>query len=83
MTLGLMVPISERHAFGDAAPRFRDMVEIVRTGEAVGCGSARGGAGSQATRLSNWIAATIGISARYMVLRACRPSSGTIASHGL
>jgi alkanesulfonate monooxygenase SsuD/methylene tetrahydromethanopterin reductase-like flavin-dependent oxidoreductase (luciferase family) len=36
MSLGLMVPISERHAFGDAAPRFRDMVEIVRTGEAVG-----------------------------------------------
>ena len=36
MTLGLMVPISERHAFADAAPRFRDILDIVRTAEAVG-----------------------------------------------
>jgi alkanesulfonate monooxygenase SsuD/methylene tetrahydromethanopterin reductase-like flavin-dependent oxidoreductase (luciferase family) len=36
MSLGLMVPISEQHAFGAAAPRFQDMLEIVKVADAVG-----------------------------------------------
>ena len=36
MALGLMLPISERGAFGDAPPRFADMLAIVRAAEAVG-----------------------------------------------
>ncbi len=36
MGLGLMLPISELGAFGDAPPRFADMLEIVRTAAAVG-----------------------------------------------
>lgn len=36
MSLGLMIPLSEQHAFGQEAPRFRDMVEIVRVAEQVG-----------------------------------------------
>jgi alkanesulfonate monooxygenase SsuD/methylene tetrahydromethanopterin reductase-like flavin-dependent oxidoreductase (luciferase family) len=36
MSLGFMVPISEQHSFGPAAPRFQDMLEIVKTADAVG-----------------------------------------------
>ena len=36
MTLGVMVSISERNAFGDEAPRFRDVLEIIRAAEQVG-----------------------------------------------
>lgn len=35
MGIGCMIPISERHTFG-ATPRFRDMVELCQTAEAVG-----------------------------------------------
>jgi alkanesulfonate monooxygenase SsuD/methylene tetrahydromethanopterin reductase-like flavin-dependent oxidoreductase (luciferase family) len=34
--LGLMLPISERHMFGDAAPRFADMLAITRMAQDVG-----------------------------------------------
>ncbi|MDQ3044659.1 MAG: LLM class flavin-dependent oxidoreductase [Chloroflexota bacterium] len=36
MALGLMLPISELGAYGDAPPRFADMLAIVRAAEAVG-----------------------------------------------
>jgi alkanesulfonate monooxygenase SsuD/methylene tetrahydromethanopterin reductase-like flavin-dependent oxidoreductase (luciferase family) len=36
MSLGLMIPLSERHAFGEEVPRFRDMHEMVRVAEQVG-----------------------------------------------
>lgn len=36
MGIGMMLSISERHAFGDRAPRFADIVAMAQTAEAVG-----------------------------------------------